>query len=88
MAVIVAPVTLPTATVVAVKFAVVAPASTVTLTGTVAAPLSLESVTTDPPVGAAEDRVTVPVEEVPPVTLVGLRVTFDTAGGLTVRVVV
>lgn len=55
------------------KVALVAPAATVTLEGTVAnVVLLLESVTCAPPEGAGPLRVTVPVEEFPPVTLVGL----------------
>jgi len=55
-----------------VKDALVAPAATVTLEGTLAAVvLLLESVTCAPPVGAGPLSVTVPVEEFPPVTLVG-----------------
>jgi len=72
--------------VVTVKVAVVAVAATVTLAGTVAAALLLDSVTTAPPVGAALLKVTVPVDEVPPVTEVGFSVTDDTAEELTVRV--
>jgi len=74
-----------------VKLAVVAPAATVTLPGTRAAPvLLLESDTTAPPVGAGPLNVTVPVEDcVPPVTLVGFNdnedsVTGGGAGGFTV----
>ncbi len=77
---------LPTAVVVTVKVAVVAPTATVTLAGTVAAALLLDSVTTAPPVGAALLKVTVPVDEVPPVTEVGFSVTDDTADEPTVRV--
>src|SRR5712671_1881834 len=61
-----------TALVLTVKDALVAPAATVTLEGTLAAVvLLLESVTCAPPVGAGPLSVTVPVEEFPPVTLVG-----------------
>ena len=76
-----------TAVVVTVKVALVAPASTVTLAGTVAtAVLLLERVTTAPPLGAAALRVTVPVEGLPPKTLVGFRVTEErvVAVGVTV----
>lgn len=62
-----------TEVVVTVKLALVAPAGTVTLAGTVAtAMLPLESVTIAPPEGAAALKVAVPVEEVGPTTLVGL----------------
>src|SRR5437870_9489749 len=62
-----------TALVLTVKVALVAPAATVTLEGTLATVvLLLESATVAPPVGAAPLNVTVPVEEFPPVTLVGL----------------
>ncbi len=58
-----------TALVLIVKFAVVAPAVTVTLAGTVATVvLLLLSVTTAPPDGAGPLNVTVPVGELPPVT--------------------
>src|SRR5260221_12796464 len=61
-----------TALVLTVNVALVAPAATVTLGGTVAAAvLLLESATVAPPAGAARLSVTVPVEEFPPVTLVG-----------------
>jgi hypothetical protein len=67
--------------------AVVAPAATVTLAGTVATEVRLlESVTTIPLVGAGPFNVTVPVDEMPPFTLVGLRVRDDIAGALTVNV--
>src|SRR6266852_6783194 len=88
---IVTAVELLTALVVTAKVALVAPAATVTLAGTVAATvLLLESVTAAPPAGAAPLRVTVPVEELPPVTLVGLSATDDKdrEGGFTVRVAV
>jgi hypothetical protein len=76
-----------TAKVVTVKVAVVTPAETVTLAGTVAADvLLLVSITTAPPVGAAPFSVTVPVEGVPPVTVAGLKDTDERAGGFTVSV--
>jgi hypothetical protein len=75
-----------------VKLALVAPAGTVTLEGTLAAAvLLLESVTCAPPAGAGPLNVTVPVEDcAPPMTLVGLRVKEDREGagggaGVTVR---
>ena len=75
-----------------VKVALVAPAGTVTLEGTLAAPLLLESVTCAPPAGAAPLNVTVPVEDCkPPITLVGFSVSEETVGrggGTTVRVMV
>ena len=76
--------------VVTVKVALVAPAATVTLAGTVAtAVLLLDSVTTAPPLGAAPLRVTVPCEELPPVTLVGFSVSEDrVTAGETVSVAV
>jgi hypothetical protein len=37
-----------------------------------------------PPVGARPVKVTVPVEELPPITVVGFKDTVDRAGGLTV----
>ena len=77
-----------TGTVVAVKVAVVAPAATVTVGGTVAAGLLLVRVTTAPPTGAGPLRVTVPVEGLPPITLVGFTVAEDivTGTGVTIRV--
>jgi hypothetical protein len=71
-----------TAVVVVVKVALVAPAATVTLGGTVAEAELLDSVTTLPPEGAALVSVTVAVEESPPVRLVGLSArVFRLAGG-------
>jgi hypothetical protein len=60
-----------TALVLTGKVTLVAPAATVMLEGTLAAPLLLERATCAPPAGAAPLSVTVPVEEFPPVTLVG-----------------
>jgi hypothetical protein len=77
-----------TGVVVTVKVALVAPAATVTLAGVVAAALLSERVTSAPPVGAAPVSRTVLVEELPPVTDVGLMVTLLTTGRLTVRVAV
>jgi len=64
-----------TALVFTVKVALVAPAGTVTPDGTVATVASLlDKETSAPPLGAGPLSVTVPVDEVPPVTLVGVRV--------------
>jgi len=77
---------LATGLVVTVNVAVVALAATVTLAGTVAAAvLLLVSVTTAPPAGAEPFSVTVPVEEVPPVTDVGLKLTELGARAFTVK---
>ena len=68
----------------------VLPAGTVTLAGTPAADvLLLERVTATPPAGAAPLRVTVPVEGLPPVTVVGFRETKDrVTAGVTVKAAV
>jgi hypothetical protein len=80
---------LATGLVVTLNVAVVAPAATVTLAGTCAAVvLLLDRVTTAPPVGACPVKVTVPVDEVPPITEVGLSATEATVGGVTVKVAV
>jgi hypothetical protein len=68
-----------TALVEAVKVAVLLPAATVTEDGTVTDALLLESATSIPPEGAATVSVTVPVADVPPVTLVGLSASDDSA---------
>ena len=71
-----------TALVLTVNVALLAPAATVTLAGTLAAVvLLLESVTVAPPAGAAPLKVTVPVEEFPPVTLVGFSESEERVGG-------
>lgn len=71
--------------VVTVKVALMAPAVTVTLAGTVAAVELAESDTSVPPDGAALVSVTVPCATPPPVTLVGVSVNvLRLAGGGTV----
>jgi hypothetical protein len=75
--------------VVTLKLALVAPAATVTLAGTLATVLPLERPMTAPPAGAGPLIVTVPVEPLPPVTLLGLRLSPDIVGppdGVTVSV--
>jgi hypothetical protein len=75
-----------------VNVALVAPAGTVTLEGTLAALLLLARVICAPPAGAGPLKVTVPVEDcAPPTTLLGFRVSEETVGsaagaGITVRV--
>src|SRR5689334_469790 len=70
-----------TALVLTVNVALVAPAATVTLEGTLATVVSLlESATCAPPAGAAPLNVTVPVEEFPPVTLVGFSESEERVG--------
>src|SRR5207302_6483316 len=65
-----------------VKVALLLPAGTVTMAGTLAAPLPLERVTCAPPAGAGPLSVTVPVEDcTPPTTLVGFSVSEETVGG-------
>ena len=66
-----------TVVVLTVNVPLVYPAMTVTLDGTVAADALLERLTTAPPLGAAPLRVTVPVDEDPPLTLVGLSASVD-----------
>jgi hypothetical protein len=56
--------------------------------GTVALVRLLDSLTTIPPVGAADDKVTVPVVEVSPVTATGLILTETNVGGVIVSVAV
>lgn len=85
---IVAEVGAATALVDTVKSARVDPAATVTVAGTVAAPTLLESDTSAPPAGAALVNLTVPVEAVPPVTLVRLSVTEFRVAAFTVSAAV
>lgn len=63
-----------TADVVTVKLVLVDPEGTVTLAGSEAAAELSESDTTAPPVGATALRLTVPVDDAPPTTLIGLSV--------------
>lgn len=68
-----------------VNVADVCPAATVTVAGTTAAELLLESVTTCPPAGAEAFSVTVPVTEPPPpIIALGLSVTVFGPSALTV----
>ena len=79
----------PTAFVLTMKLALVAPPGTVTLAGMVAAPvLLLSSITCAPPAGAGPFSVTVPVDGLLPVTLVGLTPSEARIGGTTVRATV
>ena len=67
--------------------AVVAPEPIVTLLGTVATPvLALLSVTNTPAAGAGPFSVTVPVDELPPRTDVGLRATELSVAAVIVKV--
>jgi len=86
--VIVAVVTALTGVVLTVNVTEVEPAGTVTEAGTVALVELEDRLTTVPPVPAAPFRVTVPVELVPPVTVVGDSETELRTAGVIVRVVV
>lgn len=70
-----------------VNCALVAPAGTITLKGTLAAPLLLASATCAPPAGARPLRVAVPVEDSsPPTTLVGFKLSETRTGATGVTV--
>lgn len=74
-----------TAVVVTVKFAVEPPEVTSTLAGTVADELLLVKPIVIPPAGARALRVTVPVDGLPPATVVGFTVSEDNdSAGVTV----
>ena len=78
---IVADVEIRTIEVLTVNDALLAPAGTNTLTGTLATPLLLERLTSTPPAGAGALRVTVPRDAcTPPTTLEGLRVSQLSVG--------
>jgi len=74
-----------TAVVLAVKVAEVAPAGTVTEPGTVTELLPEESVTVVPDAAAPPVRVTVPVDELPPLTEAGEKETEEMIAGRIVR---
>lgn len=71
-----------------VNVAVVAPPETGTLAGGVAPALLEPRLTESPPVGAGLLNVTIPVDELPPTTELGARVTLVSVGGVIVRVAV
>jgi hypothetical protein len=71
-----------TAVVVTVNVFVFVFAATVTVAGTVAEPSELDIETTAPAGGALPLRVSVPVEEAPPATVVGLKVRDKSAAGV------
>ena len=73
-----------TGTVVTVNVTEEAPEGTVTLAGTVALGLFDERLTIVPEDAAGPVRVTVPVDEVPPTTKVGVTVTVERVAGLIV----
>ena len=64
----------------------VAPAGIVAVAGTMAALCVLLRLTTKPPVGAGPEMTSVPVDEVRPITVVGVKVRDVRVGGLMVRV--
>jgi hypothetical protein len=78
-----------TGVVLTTKVAVLLPADTVTLAVTCAALLLLlASVTIAPPAGAGPLSVNVALDELPPVTLVGFKLSVDGVGALTVSTTV
>jgi hypothetical protein len=81
----VADVVVVTELVVTAKDALLALPGTVTVAGVCAATLLSERLTTKPPLGAGPLKVTVPLEEVPPTTLVGFRLNIESPGGVMVR---
>jgi len=77
--------------VVTLKVAVLLPAATVTEAGTLVDALLLDRETEIPPVGAVALKVTVPIEDAPPTTLVGFSETEERVGladGVTVSAAV
>ena len=85
LAVIVARVSVVTAFVETMNEALDFPCGTMTETGTVVDSSLLESLTTTPPLGAVEFRVTNPVEWLPPTTVDALNCNDVTSIGFTVR---
>lgn len=74
VAAMVASVWLATTVVLTVNWPLLSPSGITMLPGTVAEPLLLERLTRTPPAGAGDVNVTVPVEGLPPVTVLGERV--------------
>ncbi len=70
-----------TPTVLITNVPVVEPALTVMEAGTLALPLSTDKATSVPPAGAGVPKLTVPVEELNPCTVVGETETFDRVAG-------
>jgi len=83
-----ATVTAGTVVVLTVKVAFELPAAILTVAESVAALLLLARLIVNPPVGAGPERLTVPVEEARPATVVGFKVREVRPGGVTVSVVV
>ena len=75
-----------TALVLIVKLDVIVPAATMTVAGMVALGLPEVRLIDEPPAGAAELNVTVPVDELPPSTVVGLIVNPTRFGAVIERV--